>query len=232
VDIKDLVGETTEYDKKLELETKKPKSWCKSVSAFANGFGGKLIYGVSDDGTLVGLTDAEDVAEKISEIMKERLNPIPEFKLSFEKVDTKKFVVLEVYSGKQTPYYYAADGQLTAFVRIGNESVPATPMQLRELVLKGSGTTYDTLDGTQGGTQGGTHSGTHDGTHGKTNLDEQIVELIRNNPNITQTEIAEKTDVSLRTIKRRTVAIKNITYVGSGDKGHWEVRNEKTGDFK
>lgn len=33
--IKDLIGETTEYDKKRMLEVKKPKSWCKSISAFA-----------------------------------------------------------------------------------------------------------------------------------------------------------------------------------------------------
>lgn len=48
MDIKKLIGETTEYDKKLLLEEKKPKSWCKSVSAFANTFGGAIIFGVSD----------------------------------------------------------------------------------------------------------------------------------------------------------------------------------------
>lgn len=37
------------------------------------------------------------------------------------------------------------DGQLIAFMRIGNESVPATPSQLRELVLRGSGESYDSL---------------------------------------------------------------------------------------
>ena len=47
MDIKQLIGETTDYDKKLALEEKKPKSWCKSISAFANCFGGKLIFGVS-----------------------------------------------------------------------------------------------------------------------------------------------------------------------------------------
>ena len=36
LDIRQLIGETTEYDKKQALEVKKPKSWCKSVSAFAN----------------------------------------------------------------------------------------------------------------------------------------------------------------------------------------------------
>ena len=36
MDITRLIGETTEYDKKAALETKRLKSWCKSVSAFAN----------------------------------------------------------------------------------------------------------------------------------------------------------------------------------------------------
>lgn len=42
--IKDLIGEASEYDKKQFLEAKRPKSWCKSVSAFANSFGGKLFF--------------------------------------------------------------------------------------------------------------------------------------------------------------------------------------------
>ena len=36
MDIKQLIGEATDYDKKLALEERKPKSWCKSISAFAN----------------------------------------------------------------------------------------------------------------------------------------------------------------------------------------------------
>ncbi|WP_313017708.1 ATP-binding protein [Acetoanaerobium noterae] len=72
MNITDLIGESTEYDKKQALEVRKPKSWCKSVSAFA-------------------------------------------------------------------------DGSLTAFYRVGNQSVPATPSKLIELVLKGSATSYDSL---------------------------------------------------------------------------------------
>lgn len=36
MDIKQLIGEASEYDKKAELESRRPKSWCKSISAFAN----------------------------------------------------------------------------------------------------------------------------------------------------------------------------------------------------
>lgn len=97
MDINQLIGEATDYDKKLALEEKNPKSWCKSISAFANCYGGKLVFGVANDDALVGLSDAE------------------------------------------------GDGQLIAFMRIGNESVPATPSQIRELVLRGSGESYDSL---------------------------------------------------------------------------------------
>jgi ATP-dependent DNA helicase RecG len=73
MNIKDLIGEATEYDKKLALEEKKPKSWCKSVSAFANTFGGALIFGIANEGMVVGLENPEGDAEKISEVIKTSL---------------------------------------------------------------------------------------------------------------------------------------------------------------
>lgn len=91
MNITELIGEATEYDKKLALEEKKPKSWCKSVSAFANTSGGVLIFGISDDGKIVGLTQPEKDAEKISEIIKTRLDPIPEFHLRFYKTEDGRF---------------------------------------------------------------------------------------------------------------------------------------------
>ena len=43
IDIHTLIGEATAYDKKQQIEAKRPKSWLKSVSAFANGEGGTLV---------------------------------------------------------------------------------------------------------------------------------------------------------------------------------------------
>lgn len=74
------------------------------------------------------------------------MNPIPNFNLKFYETDNKlKLIILEVYAGDETPYYYAADGMLTAFCRIGNESVPVTPTKLKELILRGSTASYDNL---------------------------------------------------------------------------------------
>jgi len=145
LDAKSLVGEATAYDKKQMLEVKRPKSWLKSVSAFANGEGGTLIFGIGDDDRIVGLADAEGDAEKISEEIKSKLDPVPAVNLEYREVDGKNLVLLQVYPGQETPYYYIGDKQRLAFIRVGNESVMADRIQLKSLVLKGSGRTYDSL---------------------------------------------------------------------------------------
>ena len=145
VDILKLIGEATTYDKKEKIERNKPKSWLKSVSAFANGEGGTLIFGISDDNEIIGLTNAEDDAEFISETIKTKLDPIPTIDLKFKELNGKKLIFLYVNEGQETPYYYIGDKQRLAYIRIGNESVVADRIQLKQLVMKGSGRTYDSL---------------------------------------------------------------------------------------
>ena len=145
MNLSEYIGEATVYDKKLMLERKDPISWLKSVSAFANTRGGKLLYGVSDDGELIGLENAERDAEDVSEIVKTQMDPIPQMNLSIHEDSGKRFVVVEVFAGEETPYYVRHKGSLTAYVRIGNESVRADPLELNRLVLKGSRRSWDSL---------------------------------------------------------------------------------------
>lgn len=145
MDITSLIGEATAYDKKESLEERHPKSWLKSVSAFANGNGGMLVFGISDDDVVVGLDNAEHVAEVISERVKTLIDPIPDINLEFKEIDRKRLVLLHVAAGQETPYYYIGDKQRVAFTRIGNESVTADRIKLKALVMKGSGLTYDTM---------------------------------------------------------------------------------------
>ena len=143
--ISDLIGETTEYDKKETLEERRPKSWLKSVSAFSNGIGGALIFGVTDNEELIGLSDSKDVSEKISEIIKTKMDPIPQVIMEIHEEAGNVFVILRVPSGIETPYYYIGEGSRTAFVRVGNQSIPARTIDLKRLVLHGSNKTYDSL---------------------------------------------------------------------------------------
>ncbi|MBR0294913.1 MAG: ATP-binding protein [Bacilli bacterium] len=74
-----MIVECSDYDFKEDLETKKPRSWLKSVSAFANGIGESLFFGVDDDGNPKDLTDIAAKSDKISELIKMRIDPIPLF---------------------------------------------------------------------------------------------------------------------------------------------------------
>lgn len=108
-----------------------------------------MIFGISDDDQVVGLEDPKGDADKISETIKTRLDPIPEFKLRFHKTeDGKVLVILDVFKGDEIPYYYSGNGVLEAYVRVGNESVKATATELKRLVLRGKNTSYDSQNST------------------------------------------------------------------------------------
>ena len=117
----------------------------KSVSAFANGVGGVLIFGIADNDSVVGIDDVKKAMEVISEQIKVKMDPAPEVLLKAHLIDSKEIITLEVYRGEETPYYYVGEGNYTAYVRIGNESVIATATDLKRLVLRGKNKTYDSL---------------------------------------------------------------------------------------
>ena len=140
-----LIAECSAYDFKEMLERKKVKSWLKSVSAFANTDGGSLFYGVNDDGIIVGLENPQADADFISEMIKARLDPVPEIQLIPIEREGHSLLEVKVKAGTLTPYYYYQDGTRTAYVRVGNESVECNSQQLLSLVLKGTHMTWDSL---------------------------------------------------------------------------------------
>lgn len=143
--LENLISECTAYDFKLMLETKKPKSWLKSISAFANGLGGSLFFGIDNDGTVKGLTDIQTVCETISSKIRDYMDPLPDVEMIPLKVEDHEILQVKVSSGNYTPYYYVGDGHRIAFVRVGDESIPATDEDMKRLVLKGTNRSYDSL---------------------------------------------------------------------------------------
>lgn len=138
--------ESTNIDFKEKVEYSKPKSWLKSVSAFANTNGGILLFGIKDkDRIAIGLKDIEKDSEKISELINNKINPLPRYELKSFSENGKEFIEVKVGDGPRTPYYYDSDGRKEAFIRSGNESIPAPKHILDSLILKGQNTTFDEL---------------------------------------------------------------------------------------
>ena len=140
--------ESTQADYKLSLEAEKPRSWLKSVSAFANTSGGHIFFGVTNDThEKVGIDDPQDTASKITEFIKARIKPLPRFTLAEFDSNSgeRKCIDLMVDNGPDYPYYYSVDRVMEAYVRHGDQSVLAEPHELNNLVLKGKNRTYDSL---------------------------------------------------------------------------------------
>lgn len=141
-----LIAECTAYDFKGELERKKIRSWLKSVSAFADTDGGTLFFGVDNDAHVVGVANPQKDLEFISEKINAHLDPVPVYSLNpVQTPEGRIILVLQIPAGAQTPYYLNLDGKRIDYVRRGNESIPATPHELFELVLRGSNSSWDSL---------------------------------------------------------------------------------------
>lgn len=140
--------EDTRLDYKLALEDGKPKSWLKSVSAFANSHGGHILFGVTNDTHIaVGLQDPQADASRIAELISGRISPAPRYELSTFPSDdgTKQCIKLSIQNGPSYPYYYAADRVREAYVRHGDRSELASGFELNNLILKGINKTYDSM---------------------------------------------------------------------------------------
>ena len=98
------------------MERKQVKSWLKSVSAFANNFGGTLVWGITNDDEVVGVEDVEFISETI----KIKIDSIPKENLRFHVGDSKKLILLDVYARKEIPYYYVGEGNMTAYIRLSS----------------------------------------------------------------------------------------------------------------
>ena len=139
-----LIAEATECDFKLAVEKDKPVSWLKSVSAFANGIGGTLLFGVDDNGKAIGLSNLQADADFISRKIKDSISPLPEFTLTPHKSKDIEILALVVQSGSNTPYYFTPSKDVKRlYIRAGNESIIAPEHVLHELILRDTNRTYD-----------------------------------------------------------------------------------------
>ncbi len=133
--------------KTLEFkETLPPKTerWVKTVVAFSNSAGGKLVVGVRDSGGVVGVDDARRIADAAANAIDDLCEPQVAPRIRVEEIDGRDVVMIEVQPGTATPYYLKERNlERAAYIRVGATTRLADEMALRELSLRGSSQSYD-----------------------------------------------------------------------------------------
>jgi ATP-dependent DNA helicase RecG len=125
----------------LELKAKLSDSFLKTVSAYANYNDGRIVFGVGDDGTIIGVSDEAKLRLQIENKINDCVNPRPRFKMNRQEIDGKVLIVLFVFKGKNAPYYY----NQTTYKRTDTSTTPVDRSEIRDLVLTGLEQNYDQL---------------------------------------------------------------------------------------
>ncbi len=123
----------------LEFKQQLSKSYLKTVSAYANYGTGKIIFGIADDGTPVGLADPQDTCLRIEHASNDSIDPVPRFELAIEG-DTRT-VTLTVHEGPDKPYLSSG----RAYRRTDTSTVEVSRLEYGRLVLTGEHVSFDAL---------------------------------------------------------------------------------------
>ena len=102
-----LNGESKEVEYK-EKVPENSKKYTKTAVAYANGAGGLLIFGVENNTWKVtGIPQEKvfEVADGISNAIMDSCEPMIDFDIKYQTIEGKTIIILQVYPGKQRPYF-------------------------------------------------------------------------------------------------------------------------------
>lgn len=129
-------GEHLQQDFKFEISD--ARKIAKTLSAFANTRGGKLLIGVKDNGKIAGVRSEE---EKYMIEAAAQLYCLPEVHYSMQTfhVEGRSVLVVQIDESEKKPVYAKDEtGKPLAYIRIKDENILATPVHLRVWQQSGS----------------------------------------------------------------------------------------------
>jgi ATP-dependent DNA helicase RecG len=119
----------------------------KVVVAFANTSGGTLYFGVSDDGSTVGVTDVDGTMLRVSNSIRDSIKPDVTLFVDYrqEELDGKTVILIVVQKGTSCPYYLSSKGIRPegVYVRQGASTVPATETVILRMIKETDGEKYE-----------------------------------------------------------------------------------------
>lgn len=140
-----LLGETQTLEFK-RIPNEDRVKYQKTAVAFANGRGGRILFGVANDRTVVGVpqetlfTEMDAIVNSIVDACEPKI-PLD---ASVENADGKSIIVLEVFPGGRCPYHVKSEGEKDGvYVRVGATTRVADDATRYELALSGMGRSFD-----------------------------------------------------------------------------------------
>lgn len=106
------------------------RSLAAEIVALSTAKGGVVVLGVADDGSVVGLSDVDDVEERVANLVRKTVDPPMNPDIEKRTIDGKDVLVVEVSPFQESPH--SVDG--TFYKRVGTTKQKLTGADLKELV--------------------------------------------------------------------------------------------------
>ena len=139
-------GESVNVEYKVTVPKDSAK-YMKTVVAYANGRGGKIIFGVDDKTLEVVGMDTDSIFQTIDAItnaISDSCEPTILPDITLQTVEDKTVIVVEIFPGKMRPYYIKSKGMVSGtYVRSAGTTRPVADYMLKELILEGQNRYYD-----------------------------------------------------------------------------------------
>lgn len=133
----------------VELKSVVAEDIKKEVIAFVNSAGGKLYIGVADDGTVIGVDNADEVTQQVANMVRDAIKPDATMFIHYttEEENGKQIITVEIQRGTNRPYYLAKKGLRPegVYVRQGTSSVPATDAAIRRMIKETDGDRFEMM---------------------------------------------------------------------------------------
>lgn len=126
-----LIAEGEHQQQDFKFEISDARKIAKTLSAFANTDGGRLLIGVKDNGKIAGVRSEE---EKYMIEAAAQLYCVPEVEYSLQTyiVEGRQVLVATIEETPHKPVYAKDEtGKPLAYLRIKDENILATPIHLR-----------------------------------------------------------------------------------------------------
>lgn len=135
--IRQWVAEGEHETQDFKLTISDPRKIARSISAFANHRGGRLLIGVKDNGAIAGVRNEEDIYV-VEQAAQRYCRPPQEVEFHAYSVDTRVTVIVaSVASATERPVeVLEADGSARAFFRVADENILAHPIMVRGWKLR------------------------------------------------------------------------------------------------
>ena len=139
-------GESVNVEYKVAVPKDSAK-YMKTVVAYANGRGGKIIFGVDDKTLEVVGMDTDSIFQTIDAItnaISDSCEPTILPDITLQTVEDKTVIVVEIFPGKMRPYYIKSKGMVSGtYVRSAGTTRSVADYMLKELILEGQNRYYD-----------------------------------------------------------------------------------------